>query len=832
MLHRLVAWLAWLPIVVPGLACALDLGPIEVRSAQYEPLEARIPVTRAQGGDLEGLRVALGSPAQFELAGVARLQHLDLLRFGVVGRSDGGGYIRVWTDEPIIESSLTFLIDVDWPRGRAVRGYRLRLSAAPGRTVVAPRTPSVGTGAETRRESDVRPSSPASAPTTTDAATYGPVRPSETLWSIAARFRPGRAISVQRMMLAILEANPGAFDIDNVNALNAGTTLRIPGREDIGSDDVAAAIAEVERQHEAWKKHRAGGRVAPTAPSDPGPSDPGPEPGGRVEVVSPQATSDIADLTGDPDAQALRNQLALAEEEADARRRENDALTLRLAESEDHIDELSRLIELKNEEIAALQAQLRAMADTPPPSRIEQTLTPASPQSQMEPTSTPAPSEESSTSTPAQEPPDGAEPASLPFGLGNLPVNPVFLVGGAGLLLILLGVVALLHRRRASAGEDETSNTTAERGATAELGAPAESRATSEPGASAESGATTTSGAAVAPGPNATASAQSAGVAVAGAPSPARGDNLLVELEAVAADLADDADDQRRGTARQAPITAAGREPDVAWREVARFDSDGPAKEPMAERRAGARETERARSGEADARDDAAEPPFGIDDPSRDESVSDRPHDEASDDFDPSDITDLVALAEASETGARRPVDDSAGDVDDVDRRFRDPDPRTVDSDAPSPAPAAVAGDPVGGDDPSRDEWHAAAPAAPDRDDSVSGLRSVGTTASGSPWISTSATPSGGGPESGSNDSHAPGSAPRVRLGEAGDAGGFGAFPLEDLGEDEIQTKIDLAQVYIEMGDTDSARGFLEAVLTEGDSDQREVAREMLSKLA
>ena len=47
-----------------------------------------------------------------------------------------------------------------------------------------------------------------------------------------------------------------------------------------------------------------------------------------------------------------------------------------------------------------------------------------------------------------------------------------------------------------------------------------------------------------------------------------------------------------------------------------------------------------------------------------------------------------------------------------------------------------------------------------------------------------------------------------------------------------MQTKIDIAQVYMEMGDTDGARGFLEAVLAEGDADQRDAAREMLAKLS
>ena len=75
-------------------------------------------------------------------------------------------------------------------------------------------------------------------------------------------------------------------------------------------------------------------------------------------------------------------------------------------------------------------------------------------------------------------------------------------------------------------------------------------------------------------------------------------------------------------------------------------------------------------------------------------------------------------------------------------------------------------------------------------------------------------------------------SASRALFDDTTDNGEHGGAPsLDDLGEDEVQTKIDLAQVYMEMGDTDSARGFLEAVVAEGDADQREAAREMLSKL-
>ena len=221
-LHRLVVCAMCLLAFAPRLAPALELGPIEARSALYEPLDAQIPVRDARSGDLEGLRVELGSPAQFELAGVARLQHLDLLEFVVVEQDDGSGYIHVRTDEPIIEPLLTFLVDVDWPRGRTVRGYRLRLAPSIGRTAGTlqsaraaqeprPSSETGASGADTS-ETDTSEASPVSPPAS-GGTRYGPVRRSETLWSIAARLRPDDSVSVQRMMLAILEANPEAFAV-------------------------------------------------------------------------------------------------------------------------------------------------------------------------------------------------------------------------------------------------------------------------------------------------------------------------------------------------------------------------------------------------------------------------------------------------------------------------------------------------------------------------------------------------------------------------------------------------------------------------------------------
>ena len=699
MMHGLAACAVCLLILAPRLAPALELGAAETRSALYEPLDARIPLHGVRSGDLEGLKVSLGSPAQFELAGMARLKHLNLLEFIVVDQGNGVGFIQIRTDEPIIEPSLTFLVDVDWPRGRTVRGYKLRFVSAGGSATGALRNRPAAQQVEQAPGTSASSASTPVSPPVSSRIGYGPVRASETLWSIAARLRPDNAVSVQRMMLAILEANPEAFAIRNVNALSAGATLRLPTRDEIGRGDPKAAIAEVQRQHSAWARYRERARA---------PSSPDPEPDSRVEVVSPETTTDVARREEDADIEALRKELALAKEEAGAVRRELDELELRLAEAEEHVKELNRLVDLKNEEIAALRAEVESK---PAPAPVDAGSKPAP--VPVDAGSKPAPAPVDAGSKPDAAPVDaGSKPApapvdagpkpdaapvdagskSLPFGLGALPVNPVFLVGGAGLLLILLGVMALLRRRRASAGEDETLDSTT--------------------------------------------------------PAPPEEKNILHELEAVAAELADEPRDRPdpRSRAAQTAATAGDMKPETLKSEAGRSGSDALVEERMAALWRDDPTTGRARLTETGADDDTARSTFDIHAPTSDDS-------------------------ESSRVGGRVSADPEAGTA------------GTVQEGAES-KPDAAAG---GGVDPEP------------------------------------------GPDDGSGGSRA---APPMLHDEPSDDGETGASSLDHIGEDEVQTKIDLAQVYMEMEDPESARGYLEAVLTEGDAAQQDTARKMLSKLA
>ena len=765
MMHRLAVCAACLLAFAPQLAPALGFGAVEVRSALNTPLDVRIPLTRIRSGDLEGLKVALGSPAQFELAGVARLPVLESLEFSVVEQDGGRAYIHIRTDEPIGEPSLTFLVEIGWPRGRTVRGYRLRLaSAAAG----AGGAPASGRAApEAKRE----PGTGASAsPPASGGAGYGPVRVSDTLWSIATRVRPDDSVSVQRMMLALLEANPEAFAIRNVNALKAGVILRIPGRDELGPDDLEAATAKLKRQHAAWAQYRESVRAAP-APSAPAPAPSArntePEPGGRIEVVSPETTMNAAGGKEDADIGALRNELALAIEEMDASRRENAELKLRLAEIEGHIKELIRLLALKSEEIAALQAELRAMAAMrPKPAPPEGGTEPASPEGGTEPAPPQGEAEPGSLQGETEPASLQGEAKSLPFGLGALPVSPVYLVGGAGLLLILLGVVALL-RRRSSAGGHDTLD-------------PADPPSSGE-------------------------------------------DDFLLELEAVAADLADETVDPqgRRSRSATAAGRAGGMEPEAVESDVVHPEFDSLAEERIAELWKDAPEdVGPALAAEPEADDDKGDVSFDIDALVRDDSGPVVADDAADDGSGSGDFADLAAEREGDSTG-------SAGG----------PGHRTAQAGGSvAPTPATGAGGPADLVHGIPDDRRGDAAPATSGDEAAS--------ADTGPRVPGPARPdSDRRPVATADEQVDPGSAPgrdygdsteapRTAADDRADHAGTRAISTEDFGEDEVQTKIDIAQVYMEMGDTDGARGFLEAVLAEGDADQRDAAREMLAKLS
>jgi pilus assembly protein FimV len=158
------------------------------------------------------------------------------------------------------------------------------------------------------------------------------VRPNDTLWKIASAAHPGSRSDVNRAMLAIYQKNPQAFD-GNINVLRAGSLLKIPSSADVSAISASAAAAEVSRQYRMWRE----GVPAAEAPD---------AASGRLRLVTPEQGTPAASTTTTP-APAAAAQPGTATGQAQTRVQQLEA----------ELAEARRLLEVRNAELATLQAQ-------------------------------------------------------------------------------------------------------------------------------------------------------------------------------------------------------------------------------------------------------------------------------------------------------------------------------------------------------------------------------------------------------------------------------------------------------------------------------------------
>jgi len=412
--------LVLLVLLAPTLVNALGLGKLELQSALNQPFKARVELLSATADELDSLKVSLADQEAFDRAGIQRPFLLTNLRFRVQETEKGPDYIRIYSNETIREPFLNFLLEINWSKGRLFREYTVLLDpptyTVPGskkKAVLHPRTPIVEIDSDDHQvvydldykpESKTRVSQPAPVtpsyepqgyePPSSYAASlainyagsgdYGPAVTGDTLWSIARVARPDSSISIQQMMLAIINANPEAFIENNINGLKRGAILQIPDATEVDSLDQSDALAQVISQHALWDEYK--GHIASSVSQqaesgaaytgvseEPGdveqePSVTDAEDGGEAELrlisETEQGSGSDQSTAGasGADVDALNNELALANESIEALFLENAELKDKLIETEGIIDDLKRLIVLKEDELAAMQEQIMIAA--------------------------------------------------------------------------------------------------------------------------------------------------------------------------------------------------------------------------------------------------------------------------------------------------------------------------------------------------------------------------------------------------------------------------------------------------------------------------------------
>ncbi|WP_375058133.1 FimV/HubP family polar landmark protein [Zobellella sp. DQSA1] len=124
-------------------------------------------------------------------------------------------------------------------------------------------------------------------PVSPPAGRYGPIRNTDTLWSIAARHTRA-PVTVQQTMVALYHLNPSAFVRGNINYLQRGASLRLPTQSQARQRSPREAEAEFRRLSQ--QGNRSATRAA-TAPRQDAATRPtaasAPRPAAQPQPVSP-----------------------------------------------------------------------------------------------------------------------------------------------------------------------------------------------------------------------------------------------------------------------------------------------------------------------------------------------------------------------------------------------------------------------------------------------------------------------------------------------------------------------------------------------------------------
>jgi pilus assembly protein FimV len=413
-------------LLSPSLSWALGLGEIHLNSSLNEPMNAEIDLIAAGPDELAALRATLAAKDAFTRYGIDRPPFLSTLTFKVGKSKDGRDVLLVRSSESIPEPFVTFLVEVNWARGRLMREYTVLLdppvytpgerastaapvaaattapaATPPARTRTAPvaaspaASPDTETAAAPRhtRRSPGRPAASASSASTASSAGAASsaasaeasgaagdsyhVAQGDTLTKIARSLRSGSKAEIDQTMIAMYRANPDAFG-GNINILRRGAVLRVPGGDEVAALNQTEAIGEVRRQMDAWRGASAAA------------------PNGHLRLVTPGAGGGASNSPGDSAASG-----------------EAQALKGRVKDLETQLADAHRLLDLKNNELSELQRKLGAPVTAVPTPR-PQTPTAQEPV----PTPTPPPVEatppNTTASTPLPPPAENTTPTPTP----------------------------------------------------------------------------------------------------------------------------------------------------------------------------------------------------------------------------------------------------------------------------------------------------------------------------------------------------------------------------------------------------------------------------------
>jgi pilus assembly protein FimV len=244
-------------LLMPFSAYPLGIGEIKLHSALNQKLDAEIALLVSADESVSDIKVRLAPPEKFDEAGVPWSYFLSKIKFKAVTLANGTTVVKLSSHEALREPFLDFLLEVSWPTGSLYREFTVLVD--PPATYNQPIMPVIQKPQQIAVNSYAanQPAKKVNRRTNRQKQAvdgqYGPTGRNDYLWKVAKRTNVHNDVSVEQMMLAIYEANPGAFYKPNVNALMAGKTLKIPEKNAILKLSKNQALAAYKQQDNIWR---------------------------------------------------------------------------------------------------------------------------------------------------------------------------------------------------------------------------------------------------------------------------------------------------------------------------------------------------------------------------------------------------------------------------------------------------------------------------------------------------------------------------------------------------------------------------------------------------
>lgn len=463
---------------------ALGLGRLAVQSALGETLRAEIDVTSLTPEEAGNLKIRIAPPESYRSLGVEYNSVLPTTQATLLKRADGRPFLRLTSDRVVQEPFVDVILELSWSTGRLVREYTLLFDPPVAQAPAAPPAPAVATAPvfsappapapRPQRPAPVPAPAPTPAPAADRVAKAPPppapapaaagasgdtylVRPGDTLTRIASRTRQG-TVSLDQTLVSLYRGNPQAFIGENMNRLKAGALLKVPTAEAAAAIDATEARQVIQAQSADFGsfRQRLASAVPATAAEAPVRKDAGKL---RAEIDDRKDTAPSA-----PDKLTLSKGASAAKPGASevnlSKEKEKQDAAARVAELSKSVEELKKLSGAAN--VATAPAQPPSAAALPVP-EVPVAAAPApEPASAVEAPPVVAASEPAAATAPPAvvappKPPAEPAPADEPGFLDALfDINPLYLAGGAGVVLALLGF-GVYRARRAKLDTGETS---------------------------------------------------------------------------------------------------------------------------------------------------------------------------------------------------------------------------------------------------------------------------------------------------------------------------------------------------------------------------------------